>query len=398
MLCQRAAIRGAVRGISFRSRRSLSAALSSFEDDIDTIESISGLSQSSKIESSSLPNGIEVISTGQSASSVIAVKLNGVGSADGATGAGFAASLMAFKTANGMTDLARQRPLELAGLIPHAKVLKSSLVLAIEGTPNTAEMATSAIGLSLGIDRDSYVDWEFDETMKAAKFPPPDIDTCIETAAFGEGSFLARPVISKSALSSLVPETIESLIASAISQQPITFIGIGIDHADAISVAARTFAQLSPRNATSIPPIQFIHGGFASKTSAIATTACAAALPADSLLAGVLSFALSPPPGVILQPTESGLLVAKGAASKQSLIKLLSTDIDHLTSDDFAAAKLRYKTYLLSKSSLDLAFAIADGSYLAAANGALDTLSLDQAKATLKGIEPAFAVVAPSDD
>ena len=115
----------------------------------------------------------------------------------------------------------------------------------------------------------------------------------------------------------------------------------------------------------------------------------AAAIPiSDANLGGTLALALSSPSVPVSY--SDGLLVATGT-SKADVLAALKKPLDQ---DTFHSAKLAYALSLLSKTSFNLGVALANGFDLDAPD-----ISLDQAKTALaSGLEPAFAVVAPSDD
>jgi len=368
----------------------------SFEEEYEVEASVCGsLCQTSKLESSTLPNGITVLSTGAgAASSAVLVKVDGVGTAFGPKGAARAARVMAFKSANGKTDLKIQRELELASSTPHALVTKSSFMVGVEGLPEFMAEATDAVAVAAGVGRSAFVEWEFKESIEE-KTPSLDpLQLAVEAAAYGEGSPWARSSSKVAGLSAL--ETFEFLRAN-VDASPVTVVGLGLSHADVLSYAAKSFASLPARSSSKLPEPTFLAGGFSAKASS-SDYGMAACVPVSSpVLGGVLAAALTTP--AIPVTYAEGLLVAKSStSSKADLVKALLNK-EEMTDLSFATAKAAYKTKALSASGFDLAVAIANGLDNDTVVRLVEGLTLADAQDALsKYAEPAFAVLAPADD
>ena len=368
----------------------------SFEEEYESTATIKSLCQlGGTVETSMLPNGVKVMSTGAAASSVVAVKVDGMGSAFGPAGGAFAAKMMSFKSAKGASDLKIQRELELEANTPQGVVLKSSVVLGIEGLPQFAEAAVEKLAVAIGAGRDPYIDWEFREhiaeVMKTLE-PLDPLKFAIESASYGEGSLYARPIVTKRSLGALSSTDVYDFNQSAVNAHPMTLVGIGLDHSEILSYAAKAFAGLPPRTTKQVPPPPpFIYGGFSAKSSA-SIASCAVALPISDLATGhTLALCLST--SAIPVSYFSGLLVAQSpTASKSDLLKVLTTDLAKLTEADFKKANVTYETQLYSKTGIDLAVAIADGAFDNTKG------NLTATKAALTKVEPSFAVVAATDD
>jgi len=363
------------------------------------------------VTATALPNGVKVVSTGAAASGVVGVALANAGTACGPMGAAFAAKHMAFKSANGQTDLAIQRGLELAGSTIHATATKTSLIAAVACLPESGgEAATAAAATAVGVARSPYIHWEFEETLKQSAAVQADLDAlttarplmvAIEEAAYAGGP-LGRRAATKKAVAAMMSTQVDDFLAAAVATMPITVVGVGFDHADILAYAAKAFASLGPRDAA-MPAVAspFVPGGFAAKMTDAAAPGMAVALPvASPAMGGVLAVALGAGGGgadVSYSPSSSLLVAASSTASKADLLAAVTTKLDALTEADLAAAKLKYKVATLSKTGVDLAVALCEDPALLDA-AAVDAVTLDACKAALAGIEPAFAVVAPADD
>ena len=200
---------------TLRGRSRTLSSLVSFDEDYP--ETLSPLSQLLKVETSVLPNGVKVVTTPKAAASCQVIKLEGLGSAVGAAGCGFAVKMMALKSANGRTDLRIQRDLELTSATPFGKVQKTSVVLGVEGLPEFAKENFEI----LAVNRSEYVPWEFHETLDVTITEDP-LKTAIETAAWGEGSFFARPPAKH--LTKLDPTQVYESLTAAMASAPITVV------------------------------------------------------------------------------------------------------------------------------------------------------------------------------
>ncbi|KAH8070301.1 hypothetical protein JL721_5064 [Aureococcus anophagefferens] len=235
-----ASARGARTVSPVRGAASKSAAVATFDDGPAVDETFVGGYPAGDVQTTKLDNGVTVVSTCAAPVATIGAKL-GVGAASGPASAAFAASKMAFKSANGATDLKIQRDLELLGSTPQADVSAAGLVVAVEALKGDgAEAAFKSVARGLGVGA-ARVAWEFDE-MKASP-----------------GVLATR------------------------SPPRLTVVAMGVDHATAKHLAAAAFEDLPARGGAAARS----EAGMATVSSGSSAVALAVPAPADAAVAAL---------------------------------------------------------------------------------------------------------------
>ena len=344
--------------------RQKSAAVATFDDGPAVDETFVGGYPAGDVQTTKLDNGVTVVSTCAAPVATIGAKL-GVGAASGPASAAFAASKMAFKSANGATDLKIQRDLELLGSTPQADVSAGGLVVAVEALKGDgAEAAFKSVATGLGVGRDAYVAWEFDE-MKAS----PGVLASLEAlatdgalaAAAREAAGAGGKVACAESLAALSSSDVDAFLQDALAAAPLTVVAMGVDHATAKHLAAAAFGDLPARGAAAAPPA--FEAGMATVSSGASAVALAVPAPADAAVAAALAATCG---GTL----DAGLLVVAGADKAAAAAKL-----DGLSAADAGAAKAAAKFDVLSKTGMDLFLLLADGVDPAKLAGSIDAVS-----------------------
>eukprot|EP00629_Pelagomonadales_sp_RCC1024_P003347 CAMPEP_0119267226 /NCGR_PEP_ID=MMETSP1329-20130426/5449_1 /TAXON_ID=114041 /ORGANISM="Genus nov. species nov., Strain RCC1024" /LENGTH=266 /DNA_ID=CAMNT_0007267141 /DNA_START=78 /DNA_END=874 /DNA_ORIENTATION=- len=208
-------------------------------------------------ESSTLDNGVVVVTSAPGPVGLVGVSA-GYGSLRCPPAGAFAARAMAFKSANGRSDLAIQRDLELAGGEPVGVVGGDATFVGVSGSEDPAA-AFAAAATAAGVGRDALVAWEFEETkaspgvVGAFEMADPLVDACLK-AAYGPG--FGADAASLAALDSAAVDQVYADIAEGA---PLTAVGVGMAHADMVALAKEALGALGPRAASSSPA--FVPGG-----------------------------------------------------------------------------------------------------------------------------------------
>lgn len=339
-----------------------------------------------ELETSTLPNGIVVTTTAPGAPLTCVGISVGRGASHGPRGAALAASLNAFKTAQGRTDLRIQRDLEVAGSAPysifdaHRSVTVCTQNVVTRAAPCVADAFGAAV-LAAGVGRDALTAWEFEET-KASPFAlnalerHAALEDQVASAAYGK----AYQALGRAAdLQALSSTDVDAWLAE---DAPITAVGLGMEHASMVSLAQNVLGDLAARPGATATYPAFQAGGVVA-ISGGAGCAIAVPAPADVALARVLATAVG---GSVSQ----GLVVVSGADKEACTVQLQALG-------DVAAAKAAAASALLDLAPEDLAALVAGGqdpSALYAAILALEDAAVTEAHAAATAQAPAAAIAA----
>lgn len=339
-----------------------------------------------ELETSTLPNGVVVTTTAPGAPLTCVGISVGRGAAHGPRGAALAASLNAFKTARGRTDLRIQRDLEVAGSAPysifdaHRTVTVCTQNVVTRAAPCVADAFGAAV-LAAGIGRDALTAWEFEET-KVSPFAlnalerHASLEDQVASAAYGKAYQALGSAADLQALSST---DVDAWLAE---DAPITAVGLGMEHASMMSLAQNMLGDLAARPSTTNKYPAFQAGGVVALSGG-AGCAIAVPAPADVALARVLATAVG---GSVSQ----GLVVVSGADKEACTVQLQALG-------DVAAAKAAAASALLELAPEDLAALVAGGqdpSALYAAILALEDAAVSKAHAAATAQAPAAAIAA----
>eukprot|EP00614_Pseudopedinella_elastica_P005151 CAMPEP_0172597516 /NCGR_PEP_ID=MMETSP1068-20121228/17510_1 /TAXON_ID=35684 /ORGANISM="Pseudopedinella elastica, Strain CCMP716" /LENGTH=419 /DNA_ID=CAMNT_0013397061 /DNA_START=48 /DNA_END=1307 /DNA_ORIENTATION=- len=365
------------------------------------------------VETSTLSNGMKVVSKENgSASAAVGVSI-GAGSRFASAGEALLLKHMAFKGTTARSDIRLARDIEAAGLTVSSSCGRDAVLLGASGPSPALAEGLEIVAESLLTPK--LVGWHVDEVKKesvavdlaaALKDPQVLLVEKLHEAAYGAGTPMGRALYAAPAAEAA---GLAAYLAGLSSPANMTLVGAGLSHAELIAAAESLFPLSGAGGAVVVPASPFV-GGSAELVAdsplthvAIGLAGASSGSP-DYYTALVLKQLLAAPGAAsfCVGYSDSGLVGLYGAAAPAAAGALAESMVAALkasyTDAQVAAAKLAVKTQL-AVSAEDSAALLGELAGSAASAAGVDKVTAAAVKAfAAKAAKssPALATVGPA--
>lgn len=351
----------AIRQLAFKGRVPQAAFSSLAEEFASTPAAVGGyVAGFGGIETSTLPNGMKVVSkeTGSAASS-FGVSV-GAGSRYGSAGEALLLKNLAFKGTGARSDIKLARDIEAAGLSVSAEAGREAVLFGATGAPDTLEEGLEIVAESVLTPK--LTGWHVAEVKDegvavelglALSDPQVLLVEKLHEAAYGTGSPMGAPLY-------LAPECdaggLSAYLAGLATPANMTLVGAGVAHAD-LKAAAEVLFPAAGGAAAPVPASPFVGGSAELKADSplthVAVALGGAAAGSDEYYAALVFKELLKAPGAAsfcVGYSDSGLVGLYGCSAPSGAGALTEAMVAALTASysdaAVSAAKVAVKTQL----------------------------------------------------